>query len=421
MTCDLLVVGGGAAGLMCAVTAARRGLRVRLLEKNGRCGRKLLITGKGRCNVTNQCDRDVFLQNVRVNARFLYSALSQFSPADTMDFFERNGVPLKTERGRRVFPVSDRAADIVDCLSRCAAQAGVQTVQGAAERLLLRGNAVQGVQTADGRTLTARAVVLATGGASYPQTGSTGDGYRLAEQAGHSVVPPRASLVPVELAERDLCAELQGLALRNVTLSVVDRTDGARAFSELGELLFTHFGVSGPLVLSASAHLDCARHRLSIDCKPGLAPEQLDARLQRDFAASQNRAFRNALDALLPKRMIPAAVARSGVDPDKRVHQITRAERQALAAVLKDFSLTPTALRPMEEAVVTAGGVAVGEVDPKSMASRRCAGLYFAGELLDVDAYTGGYNLQIAFSTGYAAGSHALAEAKPNRVSEEQA
>lgn len=404
--CDLLVVGGGAAGLFCACVAAERGLAVTVLERNDRPGRKLLITGKGRCNITNECGRDEFLTNVRANPRFLYSALSRFAPADTIRFFESRGLALKTERGRRVFPQSDRAADVADCLVESCRRAGVVFARGRAASLLLDGEGAAtravGVVTEDGRKLYADAIVLATGGLSYPATGSTGDGYRLAEQAGHTVTPTRPSLVPVECAERTLCASLMGLSLRNVTLSLT--CGGKLLFSELGELLFTHFGLSGPLVLSASAYMkEPAKCRFAIDLKPGLDEEQLDARLVRDFAQNVNRVYRNALDALLPARLIPVVVERSGVDPDKRVNQLTRADRAALIGVLKAFTLTPARLRPIDEAVITSGGVCVGEIDPKTMASKRCRSLYIVGELLDVDAYTGGYNLQIAFSTAFVA------------------
>ncbi|ADU26998.1 NAD(P)/FAD-dependent oxidoreductase [Ethanoligenens harbinense] len=396
----IAVVGAGAAGLMAAGFAAERH-EVVLVERNARPGRKLMITGKGRCNVTNNCGLDEFLANVPVNPRFLYSALSQFGPADAIAFFEKLGVPLKTERGRRVFPVSDKAVEIVDALARFAAPAKKQT--GRVQDLLLRGDAVAGVRLEDGREIGADAVILCTGGASYPATGSTGDGYHLAEQAGHTIVPPHASLVPM-VTEEEWPARVMGLSLRNVTLTVCSR-DGKTVFSELGEMLFTHFGVSGPLVLAASSHLRKPQGgRLSIDLKPGLSPEKLDARLQRDFEAFSAQNLSNTLHALLPARLISICLLLAHLDGAKKTAQVTRAERLALGAVVKALPLTVKAFRPIEEAIITSGGVNVREVDPKTMASKRKRGLYIAGELLDVDAHTGGYNLQIAFATGRAAG-----------------
>ncbi len=408
---DVIVVGAGAAGLLCAGTAARRGLRVLLLEKNPRPARKVMITGKGRCNVTNHCSPQDFLLAVRRNARFLYSAIYGFSPEDTMALFEDLGIPLKTERGNRVFPVSDRAVDIVDALQRYALGENVSLQQGTAQALLLEDGCLKGVKTGDGRHLLAPQVVLATGGASYPRTGSTGDGYALARQAGHTVVPPTPSLIPIVTRE-DWCRDLMGLSLRNVTLTLADTRRNKVLFQELGEMLFTHFGISGPLVLSASCHMEQDRLRdycLSIDLKPGLSAQQLDARLLRDFEAYHNRDFQNALGDLLPRKLIPVVVSLSGIPGQEKVHQITREQRQALVQLLKGLPVTPQAFRPLEEAIVTCGGVAVKEVNPRTMESKLCPGLYFAGELLDVDAYTGGYNLQIAFSTGHAAGM-ALAE-----------
>lgn len=396
----IVVVGAGAAGMMAAGFASKQH-RVTLIEQNARPGRKLMITGKGRCNVTNHCELDEFLANVPVNQRFLYSALSQFSPADTMAFFEGLGVALKTERGRRVFPVSDKAVEIVDALARFSAPA--ERCTGRVQELLLCDGAVIGVRLENGREIKADAVILCTGGASYPATGSTGDGYRLAEQAGHSIVPPKASLVPM-VTEEEWPSRVMGLSLRNVTLTVMERK-GKTVFSELGEMLFTHFGVSGPLVLAASSHLRKPQGgRLLIDLKPGLSHEKLDARLQRDFAAFSTQHLSNTLHALLPVRLIPICLSLAHLDGSKQTAQVTRAERQALGAVVKALPLTVKAFRPIEEAIITSGGVNVREIDPKTMASKRTRGLYIAGELLDVDAHTGGYNLQIAFATGRAAG-----------------
>ena len=406
MMYDLLIAGGGAAGLFAAVTAARRGKRVLICDANDRLGHKLSITGKGRCNLTNNCDPDTLMQNIPRNPRFLYSAFSRCSPQDVMAFFEAEGVPLKTERGRRVFPQSDKAQDIVRALVSAAERAGVEIRLGASvRRLVLDGDTCTGVQLADGTELSADAVLLATGGMSYPRTGSRGGGYRLAEQAGHTIQTPQPSLIPLETAGSD-AQEMQGLSLKNVTLTV---TRGKKVlFTEMGEMLFTHFGVSGPLVLSASARMDAdklADTLLTVDLKPALSPEQLDARILRDFAEVPNRAVSNILRSLLPASMIPVMLRRAGIPPEKKAHDITKAERLALCGAVKKFTLQPTAMRPITEAIITRGGVSVKEINPNTMESKRVHGLYFAGELIDVDAYTGGYNLQIAFATGFAAGS----------------
>lgn len=412
---DLLIVGGGAAGLLAAGVAARRGLSVRVLEKMERPGRKLMITGKGRCNLTNDCGCDEFLAAVRANPKFLYSAAEALSPHDTMAFFESLGVPLKTERGGRVFPKSDRAVDVVDALVSHAKREGALLEQKTVKKLLIEeaGNsaaenemftALQGVVTDSGEKINASKVLVATGGVSYPRTGSTGDGYALAQQAGHTVIPPHASLVPI-VTQEDWCREAMGLSLRNVRLSLFKDGRKKPVFTEQGEMLFTHFGVSGPLVLSASAHMrgSVSDYTLAIDLKPALTQEQLDARILRDFGQYANRDFANALGDLLPRALIPAVVRLSGINPQTKVHYVTKEARKKLGQLLKALPLTPAALRPIEEAVITAGGVSVREVDPRTMCSRLLPGLYFAGEVLDLDAYTGGYNLQIAFSTAYLA------------------
>lgn len=406
---DIIVIGAGAAGLLAAGTAARAGKRVAMIEKNQRPARKVMITGKGRCNVTNACSQSEFLDAVVTNSRFLYSAIHQFSSYDTMSLFEDVlGVPLKTERGNRVFPVSDKAVDIVDALVQYARSA--ELITGVAcKSLLLDDDQIQGVVLDNGEHLYGSSVIIATGGVSYPGTGSTGDGYRLAAQAGHNIVAIGPSLVPL-VCNTTVCRDLMGLSLKNVTLSVFESSNNHCLFCELGEMLFTHFGVSGPLVLSASAHLrpmEANRYYMSIDLKPGLNEQQLDARILRDFEDNIHRTFRNSLGKLLPAKIIPVIVKRCGISPDCKVNQITKEQRHRLISVIKDFQLPINGFRPVDEAVVTYGGVDVKEINPKTMESKLVHGLFFAGEVLDLDAYTGGYNLQIAFSTGYLAGLNA--------------
>ena len=404
---DAVIIGGGAAGMMAAITCAERGRDVVLIEHEPFCGKKLRITGKGRCNVCNDCGEDVkaFLKNVPRNPKFLYGSLSRFGPAETMAFFERSGVPLKTERGNRVFPRSDNAHDVANALERRMKRAGAKVLTAEAlEILTTKDGAVCGVRTPEG-TIDCESVLIATGGASYPRTGSTGDGYRFARLLGHTVTPLRPSLVPLESGDAD-CAEMQGFSLKNVTLTALDGNDKI-IFSELGELMVTHFGVTGPLVLSASAHMRDfvkERYRLEIDLKPGLSEEKLDARILRDFEKYKNRAFKNALDDLAGRTMIPVLVRRSGIPPDTQVNSVTREQRLTLVKLFKAFPVSVTGPRSLDVAVVTAGGVAVEEIDPRTMQSKLISGLYFAGEVIDVDAYTGGFNLQIAWSTGRVAG-----------------
>ncbi len=400
---NILVVGGGAAGLMAAGTAAENGARVTLFETNEKVGRKLFITGKGRCNVCNNCDAQTVLQNVPVNPRFLYSALDCFSPVDVMAFFEAHGVPLKTERGNRVFPVSDKSADIIDALFIWIKRLGVTMIHKTVERLEMQDGQVTGVR-AGGKCYAGDCVIVATGGASYPQTGSTGDGYRFAREAGHTVVPPNPSLVPLVEAG-DICRELMGLSLRNVQVTVFE--NDKKIFSEFGEMIFTHFGLSGPLILSASAHMrhfGSKEYHVEIDLKPALDEKTLDKRLLSDFDKHKNSDFINALGDLLPRKMIPVVVRLSEINPHAKVNSITKAQRASLLHTLKHFPVMVSGKRPIAEAIVTTGGVNVREVSPKTMESKKCAGLYFAGEVLDVDAYTGGFNLQIAWSTGRLAG-----------------
>lgn len=402
----VIVVGGGAAGLMAAATAARRGRRAVLIERNDRPGRKLLITGKGRCNVTNDCAPADVIAHVPTNGRFLYSALTACSPQAVMELFESLGVPLKTERGGRVFPCSDRAADIAAALVRGAKEAGVRFRQGRVTRLVIEEGRCTGVELETGERLAASAVAVCTGGMSYPRTGSTGDGYTLARQAGHTVTPLRPSLVPL-ISPDDACRRMQGLSLRNCGLQVLDNVTGKTIYTDFGEMLFTHFGVSGPMALSASAHMRqmaAGRYTLLLDLKPALTPEQLDTRILRDLGERKNAAFGNALGGLFPRKMIPVMIERTAIPADRPCNAVTRADRARLGMLTKAFPVPIDGFRPVEEAVVTAGGVEVREVDARTMASRRVAGLYFAGEVLDVDGYTGGYNLQIAFATGAAAG-----------------
>ncbi len=404
--CDVVVIGGGAAGLLCAGTAAERGRSVVLLEPNESCGRKLRITGKGRCNITNDCGVKEFLQNVPTNPKFLYSALNAFSPENVKSFFEELGVAVKTERGQRVFPQSDSAHEVADALTAWVKRAGVKILQRKALEIQTHEGTVCAVKCAEG-LIECKAAVLCTGGKSYPLTGSRGDGYRMAGALGHSVTPLRASLVPLESPD-GFCETLAGFAPRNVSLTILE--DNKPIFKEKGEMLFAHFGITGPLVLSASAHMRRygeKSYTALIDFKPALTEEKLDERLLRDFAKYSNRDFANALDELAAKSFIPVLVARSGIPANRKVHSITREQRKGLVTLLKAFPIRISGPRPIEDAIITSGGVEVAEVNPRSMESKLVTGLYFAGEILDVDAYTGGFNLQIAWSTGRCAGQHA--------------
>ena len=402
----VIVVGAGAAGLMAAGTAGERGFDVLLIERNDKVARKVMITGKGRCNVTNNCNLiNDLIANVPTNGRFLYGAFSKFMPSDTIEFFEDMGVSLKVERGNRVFPESDKAVEIVDALNSFSQDAGVKRIKGRVTELIIEDGRVRGVKTEDGEEYTADKVIIATGGKSYPLTGSTGDGYELAKQAGHTIIPLKPSLVPLNCHE-GFCMDLQGLSLRNVEITVMDMDSYKEVYKDFGEMLFTHFGVSGPLILSASAHMKNIRERkyeIHIDLKPALSYEQLDKRIQRDFLENANKNFINALDALLPKKIVPIIVKLTGIKPSTKVNQVTKEMRAKLVNILKDLKVTVMSFRPIEEAIVTSGGVSTKEIDPKSMQSKLVEGLYFAGEVIDVDAYTGGFNLQIAFSTGVCA------------------
>ena len=401
MKYDVIVIGGGPAGMFSAITAAKRGKSVLLLERNDRLGKKLLITGKGRCNVTNDCTEQEILQNVPRNGRFLYSAMTAFPPKSIMEFFENAGCPLKTERGNRVFPVSDKAQSILDTLTREMRRAGVVVRTGRVREILMTAGAVSGVAT-ERESFDADAVILATGGVSYPTTGSTGDGYAMAKELGHTVVEPQGSLVPLEIAGSD-CPDMQGLALRNVAVKLLN-AKGKVLYKDFGELLFTHFGVSGPTVLSASCHLKGEGCKLVIDLKPALEENKLNDRILRDLEMYQNRAMDNALTDLLPRSMIPVVLRRLEIDPQMQANSLTKQKRRALVELLKGFSVEITGKRPVSEAIITSGGVKTGEIDPKTMESKKVPGLYFAGEIIDCDAYTGGFNLQIAWATAYAAG-----------------
>ena len=405
---SIFVVGGGAAGMMAAITAAENGAQVTLLERNDRLGKKLYITGKGRCNVTNDCAPEDFFPNVPRNPRFLYSAIYAFPPREVMAWFEAHGCALKTERGNRVFPQSDKSASVIDALRAELRRLGVRVLQERALDIVTQDGAVCGLKTDGGFHKTER-VILATGGCSYPQTGSTGDGYRMLEKLGHTIVPPVGSLVPLVEKGYD-CKQMQGLALKNVTLRLVNQK-GKTVFEEFGELLFTHFGLSGPVVLSASAHMnEKDAYTVLLDLKPALDEQKLDLRLLRDFEKFQNRDFENALVELLPRSMIPVIVRRSGIPAEEKVHSITREQRRVLLELMKRFPVEIACKAPVEEAIVTSGGVKVSEIEPGTMQSKRVRGLYAAGELLDVDAYTGGFNLQIAWATGRAAGLAAACE-----------
>ncbi|MBE6941468.1 MAG: NAD(P)/FAD-dependent oxidoreductase [Ruminococcaceae bacterium] len=406
MNVDVIVIGGGPAGMFAAITAAQRGSQVLLLERNDRLGKKLLITGKGRCNVTNDCDSGEVLQNIPRNGRFLYSAMAAFPPASVMKFFDAHGCTLKTERGNRVFPTTDKSASVLNCLQDQLRQNHVTVRTERVCEILTTDGAVTGVRTEKG-THNAAKVILATGGLSYPTTGSTGDGYDMARALGHTVTQTEGSLVPLETAGQD-CQDMQGLSLRNVGVKLVNEKNKV-IYKDFGELLFTHFGVSGPTVLSASAHLK-GNCRLVIDLKPALDEGKLDARILRDLEMYQNRSMENALTDLLPRSMIPVVLRRLSIDPNMQANSLTRQQRRSLVELLKAFSVEILGKRPVSEAIVTSGGVKVSEIDPKTMGSKLIPGLYFAGEIIDCDAYTGGFNLQIAWATAYAAGLAAADE-----------
>ena len=398
---DGIIIGGGPAGMFAAIIAARQGKRVLLLERNDRLGKKLLITGKGRCNVTNDCTAQEILQNTPRNGRFLFSAMNAFPPERIKAFFEENGCPLKTERGNRVFPVSDRAQSVLETLQNCLRRSRVTVKTARVKSILVEDGRACGVQTQQ-EAIRADWVILATGGVSYPTTGSTGDGYEMAKALGHTVVAAEGSLVPLETAGQD-CQDMQGLALRNCGVKLLN-AKGKVLYKDFGELLFTHFGVSGPTVLSASCHLKGEGCRLIIDLKPALEDSKLDDRIRRDLEVYKNRTMENALTDLLPRSMIPVVLRRLEIGPDLQANSLTKQKRRALVELLKAYSVEITGKRPVAEAIITSGGIKVSEIDPKTMQSKLVSGLYFAGEIIDCDAYTGGFNLQIAWATAYAAG-----------------
>lgn len=404
---DLIVIGGGAAGMMAAISAAKMGADVLLLERNEKLGRKLYITGKGRCNVTNHCSPEEVLASTPRNSRFLYSAMSHTPPSAVESFFEDLGVPLKVERGNRVFPVSDKAADIIDALFFQLRRLKVPVMQTRVLHLLEEEGVITGVDTDLGK-INCKAVVLATGGLSYQGTGSTGDGHRMALELGHTVMEPKPSLVPLESPDA-FCAQMQGLALKNVSFTVKNKKKKV-VYQEQGELLFTHFGLSGPLVLSASAHMrdfEKDEYRCAIDLKPALDEATLDTRLVRELTENANKDMNNLLGSMAPRMLVPVLLERAGIPGEKKAHDITKQERRRLLELFKNFTVQVSGPRPINDAIITSGGVKVSEVDPKTMMSKKVKGLYFAGELLDVDAYTGGFNLQIAWATGRAAGESA--------------
>ena len=401
MTYDGIVIGGGPAGMFAAITAASRGQKVLLLERNDRLGKKLLITGKGRCNVTNDCTSEEILQNIPRNSRFLFSAMTAFPPRKIMDFMEEQGCALKTERGNRVFPVTDKSYSVLDALKNAMRRQGVTVKTARVKKILTLEGKACGVQT-ESEVITSGWVLLATGGVSYPATGSTGDGYAMAKELGHTIVEPQGSLVPLETAGND-CQDMQGLALRNCGVKLLN-AKGKVLYKDFGELLFTHFGVSGPTVLSSSCHLKGEGCKLVIDLKPALDEAKLNERILRDLEMYQNRAMENALTDLLPRSMIPVVLRRLEIDPAMQANSLTKQKRRAMVELLKAFPVEITGKRPVAEAIITSGGVKTGEIDPKTMESKKVPGLYFAGEIIDCDAYTGGFNLQIAWATAYAAG-----------------
>lgn len=417
----VIIIGGGPAGMLAAITSAQNGNETTIIEKNNRLGKKLLITGKGRCNITSSIDIKDFINNIPGNGKFLYSAFQNYTNKDIINFLEKNGVSVKEERGNRIFPKSDKSLDVEKAFEREITRLHINVkLNSKVTKIMVKNNKVEGVKYLNSedieKTLYADKIILATGGATYPLTGSTGDGYKMAEQLGHTVTKIKPSLVPLIASKGSIkiCQKLQGLSLRNVAIRLMDAEKSKKIYEDFGEMIFTHFGVSGPTILSSSAHL--LRYKnveellangkitLEIDLKPALSEQQLDLRIQRDFSANKNKEFKNSLDALLPQKLIPVIVDLSGIDEDKKVNEVTKEERLKLVELLKKFNVTISGFRPLEEGIITAGGINVKEINPKTMESKIVEGLFFAGEIIDVDAYTGGFNLQIAYSTGYTAG-----------------
>lgn len=415
---NVIVIGGGPAGMMAAIASAENGNSVILLEKKERLGRKLLITGKGRCNITSSLPIEEFIQNIPGNGQFLYSAFKNYTNNDIINFLNEEGLEVKEERGNRIFPVTDKSLDVLKCFTKRLKELNVKIEYNMqiTEVVPKDEDGKLKVKTANNKIFEADKVILATGGKSYPLTGSTGDGYELVEKLGHTVTKIRPSLVPLESFEQSMCKELQGLSLRNVNIELKNKENNKIIYQDFGEMLFTHFGVSGPTILSSSAHLvryknidELLKNKkivLSIDFKPALSEEKLDERILRDFAEFKNKQFKNSLDKLLPQKLIPVIIEKSGINPDKKVNEINKKERHRLVELLKNFEVTIKGFRPIDEAIVTSGGINIKEINPKTMESKLVDGLYFAGEIIDVDAYTGGFNLQIAYSTGYAAGNN---------------
>ena len=410
----VIVVGGGPAGMMAAITAAENGKEVLIIEKMPSFGKKLLITGKGRCNITSSLYMSEFIKNTPGNGKFLYSAFQNYTNKDIIEFLHRQGLEVKEERGNRVFPVTDKSLDVLDCfLKRMDELKITYKLHTKVEKILVKENQVIAIRT-DKEIIQTSNVILATGGKSYPLTGSTGDGYRIASELGHKIVKIKPSLVPLEVYEKVECKKMQGLSLRNVSIKLVDVNKNKTIYEDFGEMLFTHFGISGPMILSSSAHLvrykdidNLLKYKkivIKIDLKPALTDEQLDERILRDFKEFKNKQFKHSLDKLLPQKLIPVFIEKSEIEPEKRVNEITREERNKMVHLLKDFEITIKNFRPVEEAIITSGGIDTKEINPKTMESKLIKGLYFAGEIIDVDSYTGGFNLQIAYSTGYTAG-----------------
>ena len=412
----VIVIGGGPAGMMAAITSAESGNKVILLEKMERLGRKLLITGKGRCNITSSLPIDEFIQNTPGNGQFLYSCFKNYTNQDIIQFLKSQGLEVKEERGNRIFPVTDKSLDVLDCFKRRLKELNVEIIYNNKVTDVIQKKEQEKLQvkTEENKLFEADKVVLATGGKSYPLTGSTGDGYKIAEKLGHTVTKTRPSLVPLECYDKKVCKDLQGLSLRNINIELKNIENNKIIYEDFGEMLFTHFGVSGPTILSGSAHL--VRHKnidellrnkkiiLKIDFKPALSEEKLDERILRDFSEFKNKQFKNSLEKLLPQKLIPVIIEKSKINPYKKVNEITKQERKNLVKLLKDFEIVISDFRPIDEAIITSGGINIKEINPKTMESKLVSGLYFAGEIIDVDAYTGGFNLQIAYSTGYTAG-----------------